>query len=177
MSNSLALLADAGHMLSDVAALGLSLFALWIARRPPNSKKTYGYYRAERLAALANGVTLVTISLYLFVEAYRRFREPPEVLGGVMMAVAVGGLVVNLNGLWVLDGGKSENLNVRGAWLHALTDLLGSLCAIVAAGLVWALNWYWADPAVSVVIGLLVIYSSWALLKRLDLDGIVSHRH
>jgi cobalt-zinc-cadmium efflux system protein len=166
MSNSLALLADAGHMLSDVAALGLSLFAIWIARRPPNPKKTYGYHRAEILAALVNGATLVAISIYIFVEAYQRLRKPPEVLGGIMMAVAVGGLLVNLIGLAVLNGGKSESLNVRGAWLHVLTDALGSVGAVAAAAMVWWLGWNWADPAVSAVIGLLVIYSSWALLKE-----------
>jgi cobalt-zinc-cadmium efflux system protein len=166
VSNSLALLADAGHMLSDVAALALSLFAMWIARRPPNPRRTYGYYRAEILAALVNGATLVAISIYIFIEAYQRLREPPEVVGGVMMGVAVGGLVVNLLGLWILNGGKTANLNMRGAWLHVLTDAFGSVGAIAAAALVWAFGWNWADPAVSALIGLLVIYSSWALLKE-----------
>ena len=165
MANSLALLADAGHMLSDVAALGLSLFAIWFARRPPNPRRTYGYYRAEVLAALVNGATLVAVALYIFVEAYRRLGEPPGVRGGILTGIAVGGLLVNLAGLWILRGGSASSLNVRGAWLHVLTDTLGSVGAIIAGLLVWAFGWNWADPAVSVLIGLLVLYSSWALLR------------
>ena len=106
LTNSLALLADAGHMLSDVGALGLSLFAAWIAHRPPSARRTFGYYRAEILAALANGATLVAITLLIFVEAYRRLRQPPEVEGGAMMAIAVGGLVVNILGMAILSGGN-----------------------------------------------------------------------
>lgn len=166
VTNSLALLADAGHMFSDVAALGLSLFAIWNAQRPPDSQQTYGYYRTEILAALANGAALVGISVYIFIEAYQRFRDPPEVQGSLMMVIAVGGLIVNLAGLWVLGGGRHENLNVRGAWLHVLTDALGSVGTIAAGSLVWAFQWNWADPGASVVIGLLVIYSSWRLLKE-----------
>ena len=166
LTNSLALLADAGHMLSDVAALALSLFAVWIAERPPTPKRTYGYYRAEILAALANGATLIAISLFIFVEAYRRLGQPPEVHGPGMLAVAVGGLAVNVVGLWLLHGGRNESLNVRGAWLHVLTDALGSIGAIAAAALIWAFGWAWADPVASVLIGLLVIYSSWRLLAE-----------
>lgn len=166
LTNSLALLADAGHMLSDVAALALSLFAAWVANRPRTPRRTYGYYRAEILAALANGAALVAVSLLVFVEAYRRLREPPEVLGSGMLAVAAGGLAVNLAGLWLLHGGRGGSLNVHGAWLHVLTDALGSAGVIVAAALVWAFGWAWADPAASVLIGLLVIYSSWRLLAE-----------
>jgi cobalt-zinc-cadmium efflux system protein len=166
LTNSLALLADAGHMLSDVAALALSLFAVWIAERPPTARRTYGYYRAEILAALANGATLTAVSLFIFVEAYHRLRQPPEVMGPGMLAVAVGGLAVNLIGLWLLHGGRGESLNVHGAWLHVLTDALGSVGAIVAAALIWAFGWAWADPVASVLIGLLVIYSSWRLLAE-----------
>ena len=166
LTNSLALLADAGHMLSDAGALALSLFAIWIAAKPPTPRHTYGYYRTEILAALANGATLVAISIYIFIEAFRRFGEPPEVQGALMMAIAVGGLLVNLAGLWILNAGKSESLNVRGAWLHVLTDALGSVGAIAAGALIWAFGWYWADPLASVTIGLLVLYSSWALLKE-----------
>lgn len=166
LTNSLALLADAGHMLSDAAALGLALFALWFARRPAPISHTFGYYRAEILAALANGATLVAISIYIFWEALQRFREPPEVQGGLMMAVAAGGLVINLAGLLILRGGRDESLNVRGAWLHVLTDMLGSLQALVAGGLIWWLGWNWADPVASVLIGLLVVYSSWTLLAE-----------
>jgi cobalt-zinc-cadmium efflux system protein len=166
VTGSLALLADAGHMLSDVGALALSLFALWIARRPATSRRTWGYYRTEILAALANGATLIAISVYVFIEAWERFSHPPEVDAPVMMAIAVGGLLVNLTGLWILSGGRNESLNVRGAWLHVLTDALGSVQAIAAGALIWAYGWTWADPVASVLIGLLVIYSAWALLRE-----------
>lgn len=166
LTGSLALLADAGHMLSDAGSLALALFALWIAQKPPTSEHTYGYYRTEILAALANGATLVAVSLYICVEAYERFLEPREIKGGWMLAVAAGGLLVNLAGLWVLRRGRGESLNIRGAWLHVLTDTLGSIQAIAAGALIWAFGWYWADPLASVAIGLLVIFSSWTLLKE-----------
>jgi len=166
LSNSLALLADAGHMLSDAGALALSLFAIWIAQKPPTSKHTYGFYRTEILAALVNGATLIAISIYIFVEAFHRFDQPPEVKGPLMMSIALGGLVINIAGLWILNAGKSESLNIRGAWLHVLTDALGSVGAIVAGALIWAFGWTLADPIASVLIGVLVIYSSWALLKE-----------
>lgn len=166
LTNSLALLADAGHMLSDVAALGLALFALRMARREATARRTYGYYRTEILAALANGATLVAISVLIFMEAYERFSAPPEVQGAMMMGIATGGLAINLVGLWVLRSAESQTLNERGAWLHVLTDALGSVGAILGGLAVWKFGWYWADPAVSVVIGLLVIYSSWGLLKE-----------
>ncbi len=165
LSNSIALLADAGHMLSDVGALSLALFALWLAQRPPNSRRTYGYARTEILAALLNGATLVGISLYIFVEAFGRLREPPPVQGSVVMGIAAGGLLINLIALWLLNANKSENLNVRGAWLHVLTDAMGSVGAILGGFAVWQFGWAWADPAISILIGLLVIYSSWALLR------------
>lgn len=166
LTGSLALLADAGHMLSDAGALALSLFAIWLAQKPTTPRRTYGYYRTEILAALVNGGTLVAIAIYIFIEAYRRLGEPPEVQGALMMGVASGGLLINLVGLWILNGGKSESLNVRGAWLHVLTDALGSVGAILAGALVWAFGWNWADPVASVVIGILVLYSSWGLLKE-----------
>jgi cobalt-zinc-cadmium efflux system protein len=166
LTNSLALLADAGHMLSDAGALTLSLFALWVAQKPARSSHTYGYYRTEILAALVNGATLVAIALYIFVEAYHRLGELPEVQGALMMGIATGGLLINLAGLWILNSGRSESLNVRGAWLHVLTDALGSIGAVVAGGLIWAFGWNWADPVVSVLIGVLVLYSSWALLRE-----------
>jgi cobalt-zinc-cadmium efflux system protein len=166
LTNSLALIADAGHMLSDVAALALSLFAMWIAQRPPTPRQSYGYYRSEILAALVNGATLIAIAVYVFIEAYDRFRWPPEVQGGLMMAIASGGLAINLIGLWVLSAGRNESLNVRGAWLHVATDALGSIGVIVGGLLIWTFGWHWADPSVSVLIGILVIYSSWKLLKQ-----------
>ncbi len=166
LTGSLALLADAGHMLSDVAALGLSLFAIWMARRPPTPRRTYGYHRLEILAALANGATLVAISIFVLFEAFERFRRPSEVAAPAMMAIAAGGLLINLAGLWILRPGHNESLNVRGAWLHVLTDALGSVQAIAAGVLIWAFGWQWADPAASVLIALLVIYSAWSLLKE-----------
>lgn len=165
-AGSLALLADAGHMLSDAAALGLSLFAVWMARRPAGPRRTYGYYRIEILAALINGVTLVGIALLIVVEAWGRFRQPPTVDGPVLLLVAAGGLVVNLAGLAVLRGGRRESLNVRGAWLHVLTDALGSVQALVAGALIWAFGWHLADPIASVLIALLVAFSSWSLLQE-----------
>ena len=125
-----------------------------------------GSYRAEILAALANGATLVAVAVYIFVEAFERFRTPPEVQGGLMLAVASGGLLVNALGLWILRGGHDDNLNMQGAWLHVLTDALGSLQAIVAGALIWTFGWYWVDPVASVLIGLLVIYSSWSLIRQ-----------
>lgn len=166
ITNSLALLADAGHMLSDVAALALSFFAIWIADKPAPAHRTYGYYRAEILAALANGAALVAVSLYIIFEAIQRFRSPPEIQAPLMLWIAIGGLVVNLLGLWMLHGGRNESLNVRGAWLHVLSDTLGSVGVIVAAGFIWAFGWYWFDPAASLLIGLLIIYSSWRLLAE-----------
>lgn len=166
LTGSLALLADAGHMLSDAAALGLSLFAIWIAQRPPTPRRTWGYHRTEILAALANGATLFAISIWVVVEAVERFRNPPEVDAPVMMAIAVGGLVINLIGLGILSGGRNDSLNVRGAWLHVLTDALGSVQAIVAGALIWAYGWQWADPLASILISLLVVWSAWHLIKE-----------
>jgi cobalt-zinc-cadmium efflux system protein len=166
LTHSLALLADAGHMLSDAAALALSLFALWIAQRPATPRRTWGYHRTEILAALANGSTLVAISLYVIVEAVSRLRHPEAVNAPVMMGIAGGGLVVNLISLRILSGGKSGNLNVRGAWLHVLTDAFGSAQAVIAGALIWAFGWTWADPVASVLISLLIIYSAWDLLRE-----------
>jgi len=164
LANSLALLADAGHMLADVAALGLSLFAAWIARRPPSSRRTYGYYRAEILAALANGAALGAIAVLIVVEALRRFASPLPVRPAVMIPVAVLGLLVNVAMLAVLRESRQANLNLRGAWLHVLTDALGSLQAVVAGVLIATLGWHWADPAVSLAIAGLVVYSAWGLV-------------
>jgi cobalt-zinc-cadmium efflux system protein len=165
-TGSLALLADAGHMLSDTAALGLSLFAVRFAERPPTPQRTWGHYRIEILAALANGAALVAVAIFILVEAYRRMAQPPEVLGGPMLAIAAGGLAVNLAGLAILHGGRDESLNVRGAWLHVLTDMLGSIGAMAAAAMIWAFGWFWADPAISALIGLLVVYSAWRLVAE-----------
>jgi cobalt-zinc-cadmium efflux system protein len=166
LTNSLALLADAGHMLSDVAALALTLFALWIARRPSGPRFTYGYYRTEILAALVNGGALVAIAVGVLVEAFQRIDAPPEVRGVGMLGIATGGLAVNLVGLWLLHEGKDAALGVRGAWTHVLADALGSVGAIAAAGLILAFDWRWADPVASVAIALLVVWSSFRLLRE-----------
>ena len=166
LSGSLALLADAGHMLSDAASLGLALFAMWIARRPRTPGHTYGFHRAEILAALVNGVTLIVIAVFIVREAWQRLQSPPEVAGPLLMAVAAGGLLVNGAGLALLHGGREHSLNLRGAWLHVLTDALGSLQAIAAGALIWAFQWHWADPVASVLIALLVIWSAWSLLRE-----------
>lgn len=164
-TNSLALLADAGHMLSDAASLGLALFALRIARKPRTPQRTFGYHRTEILAALANGITLVAVGIIIVVEAWHRFSSPQEVDGRTMMWIAGGGLLVNLIGMMVLHGGRDESLNIRGAWLHVLADTLGSVQAIAAGALIWAFGWNIVDPIASVLIALLVVWSSWSLLR------------
>lgn len=165
LTNSLALLSDAGHMLSDAASLGLALFALRIAERPPTPERTFGYHRTEILAALANGATLVAIAIYIVVEAWQRFASPEPVQGGGMMAIATGGLLVNLLGMWVLHRGRSDSLNIRGAWLHVLSDTLGSVQAMAAGALIWAFGWSWTDPVAAVLIAVLVVWSAWSLLR------------
>lgn len=165
-SNSLALLADAGHMLSDAGALAISLFAIWLATRPAPARLSFGFYRTEILAALLNGATLVAVSIFIFVEAVERFRAPPVVSGPLMLWVASGGLVVNLLSLWILHGGRNASLNVRGAWLHVMTDALSSVGAMAAATAIAIWGWTWVDPAVSILIGVLVMVSSWNLLRE-----------
>ncbi|QYJ14215.1 Cadmium, cobalt and zinc/H(+)-K(+) antiporter [Rubrobacter xylanophilus DSM 9941] len=165
ITGSLALLADAAHMMSDNVSLGLALFAFWLSAKPPTPERSFGYKRAEILAALANGMTLVAISIWIFYEAYRRFQDPPEILGGWMMAVAVMGLLVNVAAALVLFRSESESLNLQGALRHIIADLLGSVGVIAAALIIILTGWYPADPLISVVIGLLVLGSSWKLLK------------
>jgi cobalt-zinc-cadmium efflux system protein len=166
VAGSLALLSDAGHMLSDVGALSLSAAAAWLVSRPPNARRTYGYHRAEILAALANGATLVAITIWIFVEAARRLASPPEVRGAIVIWIAAVGGLVNLAGLALLHRHRHESLNVHGAWLHIFTDLLGSIGALASGVLIWALGWMWADPLASVLIGGLVLYSAWGLVAR-----------
>ena len=165
-TGSLALLADAGHMLTDAGALALALFAARMARRPPTPEKTYGYYRAEILAALANAVVLLFISGYILYEAYRRFAAPPEVLSLPMLAIAAVGLVVNLVGMLLLREAAADSLNIRGAYLEVLSDLLGSLGAMGAGLVMWQTGWYLADPIVSAGIGLFIIPRTWKLLAQ-----------
>jgi cobalt-zinc-cadmium efflux system protein len=165
ITGSLALLADAGHMLSDNFSLGLALFAFWLSAKPPTPERSFGYKRAEILAALFNGVTLVAISIWIFYEAYRRFQDPPEILGGWTMAVAVMGLFVNVAAAWVLMRSEAESLNLQGALRHILADLVGSAGVIAAALIILLTGWLYADPLISVLIGFLVLGSSWKLLR------------
>jgi cobalt-zinc-cadmium efflux system protein len=165
LTGSLALLADAGHMLSDNLSLGIALFAAWLAGKPATPERSFGYRRAEILAALVNGMTLVAISIWIFVEAYSRLREPTEVLGTPMLAVASLGLLVNVVGAIVLYRSGGENLNVEGAMRHVIADALGSVGAIAAAVVIILTGWRYADPLVSVAIGFLILGSSWKLLR------------
>ncbi len=165
LADSLALLADAGHMVGDVGSLGLALLAVWLAERPPTPERSFGFHRAEILAALANGVMLVAISIWIFIEAYRRIEQPPEILGGWMLVVAVLGLLVNIAGAVILSRSGEESLNVQGALRHVVADMLGSLGAIAAAGIIVLTGWRYADPIISVFISLLVLGSSWKLLR------------
>ena len=181
LTNSLALLSDAGHMLSDVAAIGLSMIAIWFGARPASAGKTYGYYRVEILAAFVNGVALVVIALLIVYEAYERLLEPQEVAIGQMMVVAAGGLAINLVSAWLLSGGHSHGprtLNEHGAFLHVMGDALGSVGALAAGALMWWKGWYAADPAISVVIALLIIFSSYELIREavnVLLEGTPAH--
>ena len=177
-TGSLALLADAGHMLSDVASLALAAFALHFAQRPAAARRTFGNTRAEILAALAQGAALVAVALVIVVEAIERFGAPTQVEGLGMFVIATGGLGVNLLGLWVLGGHGQENLSVRGAWLHVLSDALGSIGAMSAGIAVWAFGWTWADPAASVLISCLVLFGAWHLLREaLDILMETAPRH
>jgi cobalt-zinc-cadmium efflux system protein len=178
LTGSLALLADAGHMLADVAALALALVAVWFASRPATPRKTFGYYRLEILAALINGVALVLISLLIIYEAYHRWVEPQPVKSGAMMVIAVGGLIVNVVCAYLLHGHHEEDLNVRGAWLHVIGDALGSVGAIIAGALMLLYGWYAADSLFSVVISLLIVWSSWKLIRESTnvlLEGTPAH--
>jgi cobalt-zinc-cadmium efflux system protein len=166
LANSLALLADAGHMLADVAALALSLWAMRLARRPPSPEKTYGYVRMEILAALVNGAALLVISGLIAWEAWRRVRAPEVVDGPLLASVAAVGLVVNVIAAWLLHAHAHESLNMRGAYLHVLGDLLGSVGALIAGAVVWATGWTAADALVSVLIAALILASAWRLVRE-----------
>jgi cobalt-zinc-cadmium efflux system protein len=165
-ANSLALLADAGHMLTDVAALGLSLFVAWFSRQPETPSKTYGYLRWEILAAFLNGTTLLLISAWIISEAILRLRHPQPVASGLMLGVAAASVVTNLASAWVLHGGSRASLNMRGAYIHVLGDLLGSVGTVVAALLVRFTGWLPADPIASVVMTVLIVRGSWRLVRE-----------
>ncbi|MGO4547170.1 cation diffusion facilitator family transporter [Paenibacillus sp. 2TAB23] len=167
VTNSLALLSDSGHMLSDTAALALSLAAMWFAVRPRSSSRTYGFHRFEILAALLNGVTLFVIAAFIVVEAIKRFGEPPTVASGTMMIIAGIGLLANLASAWFLmrKADVKDNLNVRSAYLHVLGDAIGSVGAIIAGILMSLFSWYIADPIISVIVALLILKSAWGIIK------------
>ncbi len=165
-SGSLALLADSGHMAIDTAAVALGLFALWIGRKPPNDQRTYGYYRAEILAATLNGAMLVVVSLWIFYEAWQRFSEPHSINGPWMTVIAVGGLIVNLVGLRLVHKHADSSLNMRAVTLHLIFDALGSVGAILAGILVWQWNLIWADSLMSVLIAALILHGAYKLLTE-----------
>ena len=166
ISSSLALLADAGHMLTDTMALALAAAAFHVSKRPPNAKLTYGYQRFQILAAFVNGLSLLLIVGWILFEAASRFIQPQEVLGGTMLVVAVAGLVVNIICFAVLHGGDRNNLNIRGAALHVAGDLLGSVAAIMAAIIILYTGWMQIDPILSIAVAILILKSAWALLRH-----------
>ncbi|HWR39867.1 MAG TPA: cation diffusion facilitator family transporter [Patescibacteria group bacterium] len=168
ITNSLALLSDSGHMLSDVSALAFSLFALWISAKPATDKKTFGFYRLEILAALFNGVTLFVIAGFIIWEAVHRLALPPAVSSGSMMIIAAIGLVANLLSAWALirQGDVKDNINLRSAYLHIIGDALGSVGAIVAGLLMYYWNWYIADPIISVIVAVVIFKGAWGVVKQ-----------
>ncbi len=165
-TGSLALLADAAHMLTDAGGLALALIAIRFSERPATPRVTYGYVRMEVLSALTNAVVLLLLTIYILYEAYQRFVNPPDILGGPMLVVAVVGLAVNLASMKLLSAGSSESLNVKGAYFEVLSDMLGSLGVIVAAGVVMLTGWTLADPIIGAGIGLFIVPRTWILLKQ-----------
>jgi cobalt-zinc-cadmium efflux system protein len=187
LSGSLALLADAGHVLADGAGIGLALLAIRFAARPATPQRTFGYYRLEILAAVVNAVLLFGVAGFVLVEAWRRLTDPPEVASGLMLAVACFGLVANAVSMWLLRRGQAESLNLRGAYLEVWGDLLGSLAVLAAAGVIAATGFQAADPLASALIGVLILPRTWRLLrdavdvlleaapKGVDLDEVRRH--
>ncbi len=166
LSGSLALLADAGHMLADVGALALSLLTAWIAQRPADNYKTYGYLRWEILAALVNGAALFGIAGWVVMEAIQRIEQPEPIQSGLFLAVAAAGLVVNLISLSLLHGAHGGSLNARGAYLHVMGDALGSVGALAAAGIIATTGWMLADPLASILLSLLILVGAWRLMRE-----------
>jgi cobalt-zinc-cadmium efflux system protein len=166
ISNSIALLADAGHMLTDVAALALSLFVAWFTRQPTTPQKSYGYLRWEILAAFLNGAALILISVAIIVESVVRLRDPQPIEGGLMLGIALGGLVVNVAAAAILHSGSQSNMNVRGAYLHVLGDLLGSVGVVGAAAIIHFTGWLSADPLASLLTTLLILRGAWKLVRE-----------
>jgi cobalt-zinc-cadmium efflux system protein len=166
LSGSLALLADAAHMLADAGALALAWFAIRVSNRPPDRLRSFGYHRFQVLAAFVNGSTLIAIAGWIVFEAIERLLAPVEVLGGTMLVVAVLGLAVNVVGFAVLHGGNRQDMNIRGAVLHVLGDLLGSVAAILAAGIILLTGWTPIDPILSVLVAVLILRGAWDLVSR-----------
>lgn len=166
LSGSLALLADAGHMLTDTMALALTAFAFRASVRPADKKRSFGYQRFQIIAAFVNGLSLLVIVGWILVEAVRRFIDPPDVIGQTMLVVAGAGLIVNIVAFIILHGGDQQNLNMRGAALHVVGDLLGSVAAIVAAIVIMSTGWMPIDPILSVVVAMLISRSAWKLVRR-----------
>lgn len=166
LSGSLALLADAGHMLTDTMALALTAFAFRVSVRPADKKRSFGYQRFQIIAAFVNGLSLLVIVGWILVEAVRRFVDPPDVIGQTMLVVAGAGLIVNIVAFIVLHGGDQQNLNMRGAALHVVGDLLGSVAAIIAAIVILSTGWMPIDPILSVVVAMLILRSAWKLVRR-----------
>jgi len=178
VSGSLALLADAGHMLTDVGALSLSLLTAWIAQRPADDSKTYGYLRWEILAALVNGAALFGIAAWIVVEALHRIQQPEPIRTGLFLVVAAAGLAVNLASLALLHGSQHGSLNARGAYLHVMGDALGSLGALAAAAIIALTGWTVADPIVSILLSLLILVGAWRLLREstdILLESVPAH--
>lgn len=168
VTNSLALLSDSGHMLSDVSSLVFSLFAIWIGAKPPTDKKTFGFQRLEILAALFNGITLFVIAGFIILEAYKRVLMPQNVNSEYMMVIATIGMVANILSAWVLlkQGDITDNINMRSAYLHIVGDALGSVGAILAGGLMYYWNWYIADPIISIIVALIILKGAWGVIKQ-----------
>lgn len=177
-TNSLALMADAGHMLGDVGSLLLSYFAIWLSSRPAPPEKTFGYFRAEIFAAFINGVTLVIISLCIIYDAYFRLLSPPEIKSVAMIIIAIGGLIVNFIGVLILHKDSKENLNIKGAFLHIVGDLMGSVGAVLAGVLIFVWQLYIADPIISFIIAGFILYSSINLINsavQVIMETVPSH--
>ncbi|KAF0243337.1 MAG: cation efflux system protein CDF [Chitinophagaceae bacterium] len=166
MSNSLALLSDAAHMLTDVGGQALALFAIWMSSKPRTNRKTYGYYRTEIFSALINALVLIFISGYILYEAWQRFKEPPSVAGIPMLIVAVCGLIINLVAMKILKAGSKESINIKGAFLEVVSDMLSSVAVIIAGIIILATGWLYIDPIMSALIGLFILPRTYNLLKE-----------
>ena len=164
LANSLALLGDAGHMLVDALAIGLSLFALSLARRPATTARTYGFHRAEIMAAFINGAVLIIVTVFIFYEAYQRFLKPPEIKSGLMLIIALIGLAANLVGIWFLRKTRHVSLNIRAAFLHILGDTISSISVVAAAIVITLTGWTYADPILAIIIGIIILYGAIQLV-------------